>query len=134
MIFLLTIFSGCVTKEAVKNVSDEEVLRERVIAYWNLRINKEFEKTYDYEYLPSMPKARYMVRLSNPLIEYKAFEIKNIRFDTDDSADIEMSVRVVAKAPGARAFEHESIIKERWVKAKGIWHHVSPLSKGFTHD
>lgn len=124
-IFSLTILVGCVTKEARKDISDEEALRQRIMAYWNHKIKQEFDKSYEYEYpIKGITRSRYISRLDSPLIRYKDFSIKSIIKLSDDTAEVEMDILPVLKAPGAKPFEHKTTIKEKWVKWNGLWYHV----------
>ncbi len=134
--FFLIIFFGCATKEAVKSVSDEEVLKERVTAYWNYRIKGELEKAYDYEYpLAKRPLTTYIAQHESPLLKYKSFELKSIMKNAGDVADVELTILPVVKVPGAKAFEHTLTITERWVKVDEVWYRMGASSKnGVTHE
>jgi hypothetical protein len=132
MIFLLTIFSGCVTKEAVKNVSDEEVLRERVIAYWNHKIREEFDKSYEYEYplyRKQVSLVKYIKGFKTDVIRWKAVNVKDININ-DDEAIVGMYINIDVKVPGIRRIERDSLVKEKWVRVEGIWYHVPERAAG----
>jgi len=132
MIFLLTIFSGCVTKEAVKNVSDEEVLRERVIAYWNHKIREEFDKSYEYEYplyRKQVSLVKYIKGFKTDVIRWKAVNVKDININ-DDEAVVGMYINMDVKVPGIRRIERDSLVKEKWVRVEGIWYHVPERAAG----
>src|ERR1700690_3299340 len=75
--FSLIIFSGCSIKEAVKNVPDEDILRERVMAYWGYKINEEFDKAYEFEYplYRKTENAVNYIRHFNPNFHWRKCEI-----------------------------------------------------------
>lgn len=127
ILFPLFFFHGCATKDAIKSISAEEILKQRVHAYWNHKINREFEKAYKYEYvypLKSMTVTKYIELNANPMITFKSFEIKSISWRLEDVADVELSVIPVAKAPGAKPFEYPVIVTERWVRVDESWYRV----------
>jgi hypothetical protein len=130
----LFFFNGCATKDAIKSVSAEEVLKQRVHEYWGHKINREFGEAYQYEYayiMKVMPLTKYIELNSNPMITYKSFELKSIGWKREDVADVELSVVPVAKAPGAKPFEYPVIVTERWVRVNESWYRVG---KGMMHN
>lgn len=126
VIFSLIIFSGCATKDAVRNLSDEDVLRERVVAYWGHKVNREFVKAYEYEYNPEHKTLeRYVLMHSNPAIGFKSFNVESIVINKEDgSADVGLTIVPSLKVPGVRPFEIPKTITERWVRVKESWYHV----------
>lgn len=126
VIFILIIFSGCATKDAVRNLSDEDVLRERVMAYWGHKVNMEFAKAYEYEYNPEHKTLeRYILMHSNPAIGFKSFNLESIAINKEDySAEVGLTIVPSLKVPGVRAFEIPKAITERWVRVKELWYHV----------
>jgi hypothetical protein len=123
-IFLLIFLFSC-AKSEIKLLSEEDVLRERIMNYWSHIIKEELDKAYDYEYpLGKMTLSKYIARKSNPMIKYKGFEIRSISIN-GDTADVEMEIVPVIKVPGERPFEHKTVILERWAKVDGIWYHVT---------
>jgi len=130
IIFFLIIFSGCATKEAVK-VSDEEVLKERVMAYWNLKMHEEFDKSYQYElplYRKNVTMVSYIKGFNTRVVKWLGASIDNVKRQ-DDTAMIDLNVKVKVNVPGLKDPGHDSLIKEKWVKVEGIWYHVP---EGFT--
>lgn len=125
-ILFLIILSGCAKKEVIKTIPDEEVLRDRIVKYWDHKTKKELDKTYEYESpLNKMTLTNYIRKYSNPAIDYKSFELMSIDRQDDDIADVRLKIVPVVKVPGARALEHTTIITERWVKVEDIWYHTS---------
>ncbi len=125
-ILFLIILSGCAKKEVLKTVPDEEILRDRIVRYWDHKIKDELDKSYEYESpLNKMTLTSYIKKYSNPAIDYKSYELMSIDRLDDDIADVQLKIVPVVKVPGARALEHTTIITERWVKVEDIWYHTS---------
>jgi hypothetical protein len=125
-IFSLIIFQGCVTKEAVKNVPDEVILRERVKTYWEYKINQEFDKSYEFEapiYRKKVNLVNYIRGFNINLVRWNGAMIDNIKVESD-SAMIDMNLRVKVNLPGIKTNEYNSLIKEKWVKVDGMWYHI----------
>jgi hypothetical protein len=126
IIFSLIIFQGCVTKEAVKNVSEEEILRERVTAYWQYKANDEFDKIYEFEapvYKRKVTLVHYIKGFNTNAVKWKKAAIENISME-ETSAMVDMNLRVRVKVPAIPAYEYDSLIKEKWVKVDGMWYHI----------
>lgn len=131
VIFCLIIFSGCATKEAVRNISEEEVLRERVMTYWGYKISQEFDKGYFYEdpyYRKRLNMVKYIKSIDTARARWTSANVENLQIN-GDSAIIDMKVKVhITVAPSARDIEQEFSLKETWVKVDGIWYHVPKKS------
>lgn len=131
VIFFLIIFSGCATKDAVRNISEDEVLRERVMTYWGHKISQEFDKSYTYEdpyYRKRFNMIKYIKSIDTARASWKSATIEGLKID-GDSAIIDMKVKVhITVAPSARDIEQEFPLKETWVKVDGIWYHVPKKS------
>jgi hypothetical protein len=129
-IFLLIIFAGCGTKEAVRNGSAED-LRGRVETYWQHKTREELDKTYEMEY-PLYKKqvtlVNYIKKNSNPLVKVNGFTIENISYDSDDSAQVKLMTNLTVKAPGAKPFTHDMVRTEHWARIDGKWYHVPSRS------
>jgi hypothetical protein len=123
----LIILSGCVTKY-IKKVPEEDKLRDRVTKYWEHKMNREFDKSYDFEY-PLYRKAVSMVNY----IEYAP---KHIRLLNAEIADIQiegeratvgLNVKAWISIPQFRMKKEDSYTsyrEERWVKAGDEWYHL----------
>jgi len=126
ILFPLIIFSACATKEALKSTSDDEILRERIMAYWNHKIKQEFEKSYEYEY-PLFQKTISMVMYIKGFnTERAAWSGARIeRIDVrEENAAVDMKIMVNIAVSSSRNLEHEGFVKEKWVKVDGIWYHI----------
>lgn len=124
-ILLLVFSAGCVTTKARHDLSRNEGLRERVMEYWNYRIQGDLVKSYEYEApLDRMTLTDYVRKYSNPIITYKRFNLQSISKRDADVADVKLAIVPEVKVPGGRAFEHKTIVTERWVRVKETWYHV----------
>lgn len=128
--FFLIIFLGCSIKETVKNAPDEDILRERVMAYWGYKINEEFDKAYEFEY-PLYKKSTTMVsylRHLNPNFHWRKCEIDAVRIAEDvATVDLKMTNQVALhthKSPRSEFEFKDVVVKEQWIKVDGIWYHV----------
>lgn len=133
-IFFLTILSGCVTKEARKDISDEEILKERVMTYWAYRIQKELDKTYIFEYplyRKQVTLAKYIKRFDDPSIKFNRADVISIEKRENGVAEVQLKVNVKVKAPAAKPFIYDTILTDRWVRINGEWYHV-PGNKDIT--
>lgn len=125
-IFLLTILSGCVTKEAIKDISDEEALRQRIMAYWNHKVKQEFEKSYEYEdplFRKKMTIVKYIKGFNTARAGWSGASIEGLKIE-GDSAIVDMKVRVKIVASSSGNIEQDVALKEKWVKVDGLWYHV----------
>ena len=129
--FFLIIFSGCATKEAVKNISEEEVLRERAMTYWGHKVRQEFDKSYAYEdpyFRKRFNMVKYIKSIDTARARWTAADVESLQIN-GDSAIIDMKVMVhITVAPSARDIEQEFSLKETWVKVDGIWYHIPKKS------
>ncbi len=126
LFFFLIIFWGCVKKNAVISVSEEDVLREKIMAYWNHKIEQEFDKSYEFEdpfYRKSVSMVNYIKSFRPEIVKWMAVEIDNIKIE-DNSAVVNLKLRHKVNLPGIKNIERTSFIEEQWVKLNGIWYHV----------
>ncbi len=127
----LVLFAGCAARGTVKNQSDEQVLRERVMAYWGYKVEEKFDKSYEYEY----PQYRKNVSLVNylrgfqPTVRWTAYKIEDIA-KKDDAAEVTLSVDLhvnlrFPKIPKPMESDTKGVtFRERWIKVEGVWYHV----------
>lgn len=126
IIFLLIIFYGCAKKDAIKSVSDEEVLEERVMAYWNHKVKEEFDKSYEYEsplYKKTVNMVKYIKSFNTKRGGWIGAGIKSLKIE-GDSGIVDMKVRVRISITSSNKIEHDVLLQEKWVKADGVWYHV----------
>jgi len=129
--FCLIIFAGCSIKDTTKNVSDEEILRDRIMTYWGYRIEERFDKAYEFEY-PLLRKTVSVVdyiRSFHPTMKWTNAEIQTIT-KQDDAAEVTVKVDTkvkmsVSKVPKPVEFENKGLVlNERWIKIDDVWYHV----------
>jgi hypothetical protein len=127
LLLSLIISIGCVKKEAIKISSDEEILRERVMAYWNYRVKQELDKSYEFEdpiYKKGHSLVSYIKRFGVDPVRLKEVKISGLQME-DAAARIDLKMRVEVRAPGARApLKTEADRSDRWGKIEGMWYHV----------
>jgi hypothetical protein len=130
--FFLIIFAGCSIKETVKNIPDEEMLKERGTLYWGYICRQEFDKAYEVEY----PVYRKTVSLVNyirrfrPDVTWKNATIEKIDLEKEKGTavitvmvDTDIKVRM-SKVPKQIDITPRIMLQEKWVKVGGVWFHV----------
>lgn len=125
-IFFLIIFSGCATKEAVKNISEEEALRERVMAYWDHKVKQEFDKSYEYEdplFKKKISPVNYMKGFNIGKVEWSGTKIGGLKIE-NESAIVDMKIKLKIIAGVSGNVEHDTLVTEKWVKVDGVWYHI----------
>jgi hypothetical protein len=121
----LIILSGCATKDAVRSASDEDVLRERIAAYWDHRIKGELDKTYEFEdpfYRKKVGLVSY-IKSFGGMVKWKAVAVKDIEV-SDNAAVVDLKITTDVRLPETKATDVTSAVKEKWVKVDGVWYHV----------
>ncbi len=108
-------------------MSDEEVLRDRVMAYWDQRVKEDFYKSYDFEdpiYKKKMSLVQYVKRLAVDPVRLKDVTIAGIQME-DGAAWVDLKTRIQVRAPGTPGpFTVDMERKDRWGRIEGIWYHV----------
>ena len=127
--FCLIIFAGCSIKDTIKSVSDEEILRDRVMAYWNDKINQDFDKSYVYEYplyRKQVNMVKYIGGFNTEVVKWTAAKIEDIKMD-GPSAEVGLKITVKVTLPRIRTDEDDSWVKEEWRKVDNVWYHVPAI-------
>ena len=127
--FCLIIFAGCSIKDTTKSVSDEEVLRDRVMAYWNDKINQDFDKSYAYEhplYRKQVNMTKYIGGFNTEVVKWTAAKIEDIKMD-GPSAKVGLIITVKVRLPRIKTGEDDSWVKEEWRKVDNVWYHVPAM-------
>lgn len=105
----------------------EDVLRERVQAYWQGRSEGNFTKTYRLEYplLRQRKDLGVYVRGIAPAIKYLNMRVKSIKMLNDGLAQVVVEGPVEIHAMGAgKPFKKVVRLKDRWVLIDQNWYHV----------
>ena len=123
--FCLIIFSGCSIKSVRDEsvLSDEAILRERSTAYYNYRVNQEFDKSYEFEdplYRKTVKLSQYVQKLAVSPAEWKAAKVEGLRIE-DGKAEIALRLKVKVRlvnqiAMAAKDIEHDTSAEEVWIK------------------
>jgi hypothetical protein len=131
-IFLLIIFSGCATKVAVKRETDEELLRQRVMAYWNYKIEQKFDKSYEYEdplFRKEVDMVNYIRSFHVGRFAWAGASIEQIHTE-GDVATVDMKMTIKVMLSHSKNLESQSFVKEKWVKVDGNWYHIPEKYRG----
>lgn len=127
VILSLIICLGCAKKETIKTVSDEEVLRERIMAYWNHRMKEELDKSYDFEdpiYKKKFSLVSYIKSFGTNPVNIQDVSIRGIRRN-DSTAEVDLDMSIGLKARGmSQPLKSATTRKDRWGKVEGNWYHV----------
>lgn len=140
LLFPLIIFAGCAKKVAIGNAADEDILRQRVKAYWDLKIEEDFTRTYEYEdpfYRKTATVVDYVRGFTGSIAKWKEADIKELSM-SDDTAKVKMAVNmeigvpqqlrpgVMAPGPAKEKIRTKTVIEDSWIKVDGLWYHVMP--------
>ena len=128
--FSLIILTGCSIKETVKNVSDEEMLKERGAAYWGYMCKQEFDKAYEFEYpvYKKLVSNTDYIRRFRPNVKWTKAVIEKIQIENDTAVmevmvDADIAV-TVPKIPKKFEVKPHVLLNEQWIKVDGAWYHV----------
>jgi len=127
----LIILMGCAKKDAIKQMSEEDSLRERVEAYWAHNIKETFDKSYEYEYplyRKNVSMVEYLRNINNS-VQWTKVEISRIAIE-NGTADVTIimdtkikALPIVTKSKGGA--DLRGLQKtEKWIKVEGSWYHV----------
>ncbi len=104
---------------------DEQVLSERVAAFWDARLERSL-KVYDFYPSPELggPKDRTTIgEFGN--VSFHSYSIEAIEVNGDDSASIRLKVGLAASQPtpgGARDARRSLLLLDEWNKICGTWY------------
>jgi hypothetical protein len=121
----LLIYTGC-AKNAVKKESDEKILKTRAEAYWDYKVRREFDRSYEFEdpfFRKNVSMKRYIQSIPMGRMTWTNAEVERIAVD-GDKADIDMKVAVSIGITSKRSIDQDVKITDKWVKVDGIWYHV----------
>jgi len=130
IIFFLIISGGCV-KNAVKNVPEEEGLRDRIVTYWGYKVKEEFDKSYAFEdplFRKKITMVNYIRSFNTARAKWVGAEVEDIKI-AGDIAEVAMKIKLSITVSSARDLIQEAPINEKWVKVDGLWYHI-PRKEG----
>ncbi len=106
------------------------------MAYWNFRIEGEYDKSYEYE----NPFFRKTVNLvdyiqhSGKAVKTKSVKIEGMKIEGDNAGvELMTTIQVSVPDPAISRAVFPQKFTDRWVKADDVWYHVEPergLRKG----
>lgn len=125
-VLLFLLCSGCASTDSLKNANDEAVLRARVETYWAHKIRGELDKSYEFEdpfYRKKVTLVRYIKSLDTSVVKWLGATVTGIDVK-EDSARVEVALKVKVRLPMIKTGEDISMITEKWVRIDGVWYHV----------
>jgi hypothetical protein len=129
--FVLIIFAGCATKDAVNRggVHDnEEALKGRVMAYWDHRMKGDYDMSYEFEdplLRKSLTRSQYIKRFAAEFVPVKKVRISSVKM-ADGRAEIVLVLTYLLRAPGAKEQALADVERlERWAAVDSEWFHVN---------
>lgn len=128
-ILCLIILGGCAKKETVRNLTDEEVLQERVTEYWSHVTKEDYIKSYEYEdplFRKTVSMNQY-IKSHNEMYKIKEVKINKVTIE-DNSGDVMLATKVELHVPGVKPLAADTEKNDRWGKIDGIWYHVNKHS------
>ncbi len=96
------------------------------MAYWDLKMKGDFDKSYEYEhpvYRKTTRMAQYIKGFNTDEVKWLAVKVKGIKVE-GTTAWVDLSVRTKVKLPMIRASEADSLLNEKWIKVDDVWYHV----------
>ena len=110
---------------------------QRVRVYWELVVNRDYARSYQYEYPVFRKKTdmtRYRARRSNPLAVYRqAHVVDGVEIKENGLAEVKMLFEIALKPPGLKTPAVFKIRRpDKWVEIDGEWYHV-PKETGVKH-
>ncbi len=130
--FFPFVFGACRSEQGKEPGS----LEERVKGFWEARIGGDNLKAYSYEAYAKtgkMPPERYL-KLLNPALKYKAYEVKGIE-EKGDGATVTVDVQYQFIAPARGELQLSTALSEQWVRLDGQWYRqVEPQEIGKTSE
>ena len=113
--------------------SDDEVLMERALEYWEARVNRSAHVMDFYaspeEGGPTRPKD--VSEFGN--IGYKSWSLEGVEVDGDEAiVKVKMTIAYTLPTPVDLGDKMTRTIRERWLKVGGTWY-KEPIPLGFSH-
>ena len=122
---ILVLFAGCAAKPAVVKEDENQILKKRVLEYWNLMINvspRIAENIYQFE-APSLrekvPFAEYINRFKT--VKYFEAEVGAVEIDGEKAKVTVTTTSITALPRPTKKLKSTDI--DRWVKIGDTWYH-----------
>jgi hypothetical protein len=127
LFLLLTYIIACAKIPSQLQLSPEDVLKERVMAYIDSRMKGEFEKSYGYEdplFRKKVSEENYIYTMTRGAFKWVGADIKEIAIEGEKGV-----VRIVLRGqPLIKGLSInnktliESTIPLTWIKSEGVWY------------
>ncbi len=106
-------------------------LENRVKAYWQHKINKEFDKAYEFTtpgYKKLISKEAFMLTLSTAKLEWKGMKIDKKQCEKPDLCVVRMLIKYKYKFHlggfAKQDMEVETPLSEKWILSNNTWYVV----------
>ena len=108
-----------------------EPLKQRVLAYWNARVRKDYRAEYDL----LEPRARARV---NPdeygrgrVVEYLAAQVERVeRRGSFARVDVRLVVKVLHPLAGPSGRTDSTVLRDHWVLIRDVWYRSEEADLG----
>ena len=127
LILLVSLLTGCVDTEKNK-------LDNRVLEYWNHKINKEYQAAYEYlspGWKSNEDMESYDRRMKSSRVEWKSVKLlgKECSETYLCTVTVEIEYEYMFKENMGKKVLMPSSLKENWLMQDNVWFHVPIKSK-----
>lgn len=119
------LLSGCQQPQP----EPEEIVAERAQARWDLMIERDFEKAWDY-YSPGFrdttPRQEFSEDMKRRPIRWYEADVLSVECDGDRClAEVEVVYRAIAAPHGQSRIRLNRKLEENWIRLRGQWWYVA---------
>jgi len=120
-LFIFSLAFGACSSE--KQGGEAEPLEARVRGFWEARTAGDDLKAYSYEAYSKKGKmtAEQYIRVRNPALKYKAYEVKKT-VENGDEATATVDVQYSLVVPVGAELNLSMVMEEHWVRLEGQWY------------
>lgn len=127
LLAIISILTGCVDSEKNK-------LDNRVLDYWNNKINKDYEAAYDFlspGWKSNEEREAYANRMKSSTIQWKTVKIVNKKCSETYLCNVavEIQYEYLFKESMGKKVLMPSTLKENWLMQDNNWYHVPIKTK-----
>ena len=123
--------------ESSKNpASSEDVLKQRAEQRWNLLIQRDGAKAWDYltpGYRATITRDAYAMSMNNRPIRWTSVEATKVSCDQPDNCTVFITVGFDLKVPGTGGTSSSfAPLRERWLQVQNQWYYLPNEEAGST--
>ena len=109
-------------------------LDNRVMDYWNAKINKDFKVAYQYlspGWRENESENSYIRRIGASTVKWLAVEIKRKECKQTDLCKlfIEIIYEYQFKGVGSKKIKVPALVGENWILKSNVWYHIPTETK-----